>query len=323
MIRESNHCFFLQFGVLKGGVEHLVGSQSQLVSRRACQHGTDQAGASKGTSASLHTVNHLTRLDQAHKVYKRREVYGTIFKRSSNQIMVLGLIWLRTTETGPHSSQKQGLQTLWEGSVPMRLQLSWILEWYHANRTFHSSGRPHLTSSHTYLHQHICRKKCDPEVIEGEDSPERKSRPVLHVFVTQPYREQIYDGKNEGRKVRIQQEPPSNSRIWKETHMVRSPSSKHLRSQRYWHTYSFVQQVPLSKLGDSEVPVNTDFLSSLSTHHLRCTCITSSSCFSMKKLTDTLVLSLDLSNLSNRTLLIKLGTFTFPLKGGNVWFSLQ
>lgn len=73
-----------------------------------------------------------------------------------------------------------------------------------------------MQASRTYLHQHIRREECDSEVIQGEDAPEGQSRPVLHVLVAQPYREQIQEGEEEGGEVGVQQEPPSNSRVCKE-----------------------------------------------------------------------------------------------------------
>lgn len=234
--------------------------------------------------------------------------------------MVIALIWLRTTETGLHSSQKQALWPLWKGKGEDQCVNSflgflqrvpwWTQVWKAAPDQFSNQI---LTAIHTHLHQHICRKKCDSEVIQGKDSPERKSRPVLHVFVTQPYWEQVYNGKNEGWEIRVQQEPPSNSRIWKEMHKVRIPRGKApkqlatLTHARPW------QEVP-------GFPVDSGFLSTLTiwdafTHQLKQ--------LLPEQIHRHLVFSLDLSNLSIGIFLTKLGTSTFSLKGGSLWFSLQ
>lgn len=133
--------------------------------------------------------------------------------------------------TRPKLEGAQGLLTLCLGRVPVQEQLSQVLagqcstNCYLAqlrkvclpgSRSDTAEGSQRSACPRTYLHQHICRKKCDSEVVQGEDPPEGQSRPVLHVLVAQPYREQIQEGEDEGGKVGVQQEPPSNSRVCKE-----------------------------------------------------------------------------------------------------------
>lgn len=80
-----------------------------------------------------------------------------------------------------------------------------------------SAPRSSSGCANTYLCQHIRGEKRDSQIIEGEEPPEGEGRSALHESVAQPYGKQVQDSEHKGRKVGVQHEPPSDSRICKET----------------------------------------------------------------------------------------------------------
>lgn len=85
---------------------------------------------------------------------------------------------------------------------------------------------PLLAWESTYLYEHVRGEQRNPKVICDEVSPEGERRPVPHEPVAQPDGEQVCCSQEKRGEVGVQEEPSSDSGIWRGTRTIERDNYK-------------------------------------------------------------------------------------------------